>query len=630
MVVIDLKNSRFESGYWNGLRQPAFIFDIRFAKNAIQRTSLEQYDHIVEALLPKREAWVHPQIVRQHPLLSRLAGTSMDILSAAGMPIMSGVNALQVHRQDGIHWLLGLSAVSANILAPQRAISWSARLLDFLEDGREIAIESLRQDLQRLIEACKRRAPSGANTLRFLQAAYEEDIPWRHVANNVYQFGWGSRARWLDSSFTDQTPRISAALARDKQACAAVLREAGLPVPRHRLAGSEAQAVEAAQVLGYPVVVKPADLDGGRGVFVDLREEAAVQKAYAAARLLSRRILVEQYIAGQDYRLQVHQGEVFSVIHRRPAYVVGNGVATVEALVQRTNRERRQPSADHLAEQARKAIMIDHEVHDWLQHQGLTLTSVPADGQRVRLRGAANVSAGGTREEVLHKAHRDNLALAVRAARVLRLDLAGIDLLIPDIARSWKETGAAICEVNGQPQISRHLLRPLLSRLVRGGGRIPVIAIAGSTLPVDSVRATLVSELLIDHVHVGWVGAEEASSVAAGDQTADCRALLADPLIDALIWYLPAKRTPVDGLPFDRLDLLILPEPVMDSATPAQPATDWLRQLSAISLRVWRVFNAIAPDHEGVTLQALPARLAQLIKARLDTPFKSEPICPAE
>ncbi len=623
MVVIDSSRSRFEAGYWNELRQPVFIFDIRFTKSTIQRKTLERYDRIIEALLPQREPLNLQQIVAEHPLLSRLARSSISILAASGMPTMSGANALPIRRPDGVHWHLGLCAVSADILAPQWAIGWSARLLRVLEGGREISIDSLGQDLTKLITACKQQAPAGVNTLRLLQAAHEEQIPWRHVANNVYQFGWGSRARWLDSSFTDETPRISVSLARDKQSCAAVLRQAGLPVPRHRLVTSEAQAVEAAQALGYPVVVKPADLDGGRGVFVGLRDALTVHKGYTAARKVSQRILVEEYVPGQDYRLQVFKEEVFSVIHRRPAYVVGDGIATVEELIHRANLEREQPSTDHRAEQARMAIVIDDEVHDWLQYQGLTLTCVPAHGQPVRLCGAANVSAGGSREEVLQKAHRDNLELALRASRVLRLDLAGVDLLIPDISRSWKESGAAICEVNAQPQISRDLLRPLLLRLLPSGGRIPVVAMVGRMPLPDSMRESLAVALLADAIRLGWVDAQEPSSMVGDDAMAGCRALLADPGIDALIWHLPAWPASLESLPFDRIDALVLLEPT-------QLVPDSCRRLSQISLQIWRVFNAITPDDEGVPLQSLPARLADVIKKRLHMPINSKPICSVE
>lgn len=626
MVVIDLNRSRFESGYWAGLRQPAFVFDIRFMKDRIQRSTLEQYDQIVEALLPQRKPWDHPQTVARHPLLRRLADSSMSILSAAGMPIMSGVNALPIRRQDRMHWLLGLCAVSADVPAPQWAIRWSIRLMRSLLDGREVDIESLRQDLQTLIEACKRQAPAGVNTLRFLQAAHEEDIPWRHVANNVYQFGWGSRARLLDSSFTDETPCIGAGLARDKQACAKLLREAGLPVPRHRLVGSEAQALEAAQALGYPVVVKAADLDGGRGVFVGLRDVQAVQKAYAAVREQSKRILVEQYVQGQDYRLQVYRGEVFWTVLRRPAYVTGDAEATVEVLIRRTNLERKRPPADPFVEQGAKPIIVDDEVNYWLECQGMTLASVPAAGQSVRLRGAANVSAGGTREAMLHQVHPDNQALAARAARVLRLDLAGVDLLIPDIARSWRESGAVICEVNGQPQLSPHLHRSLLPRMVLQQGRIPVVVLLGRSADLASLRQRVVALTSARGLRMGWAGADAIAlddeawpqahggvATASGADTVDhvavaVRTLLVDPQVDALIWWMPAWPDAAQGLPFDKVDALIWLDDEAFATANAVPAN--------FSARYWVVSADNRCNAPRLATADLPRHLVALMSGQ--------------
>lgn len=626
MVVIDLNRSRFEPGYWAGMRQPAFVFDIRFTKDTIQRSTLEQYDQIVQTLLPQGIRWDHPQIVAGHPLLRRLADSSMSILSAAGMPIMSGVNALPTPRQDGMHWLLGLSAVSADVLVPQWAIRWSIRLMRSLEDGRGTDIESLRQDLPTLIEASKRQAPAGVNTLRFLQAAHAEDIPWRHVANNVYQFGWGSRARWLDSTFTDETPRISAGLARDKQACVKLLREAGLPVPRHRLVGSEAQALEAAQALGYPVVVKAADLDGGRGVFVGLRDSRAVRKAYAAVRELSKLILVEQYVRGQDYRLQVCRGEVFWTVLRRPAYVIGDGQSTVEVLIRSTNLERERPPADPFVEQGAKPIIIDDEVHDWLRHQGLTLASVPAAGQSVRLRGAANVSVGGTREAMLDQMHPDNRALAVRAARVLRLDLAGVDLLIPDIARSWRESGAAICEVNAQPQLSPHLHRSLLPRMVSQQGRIPVVGLLGRSADLALLRQRVVPLTSECGLRLGWVSADaialdneawplaiDSVATASDADTVDhvavaVRALLADPQVDALIWWMPAWPEAAQGLPFDKVDALIWLDDEAFATAAAVPAN--------FSARYWVVSEDNRSNVPRLATADLPRHLVALMSGQ--------------
>ncbi len=617
MVEIELSNSRFESGYWNGLRQPVFIFDIRFTKFSIQRIALEQYDRIVEALLPNREAHVHPPAVDQHPLLSRIASTSLDILSAAGMPVMSGANALPIRRQDGIHWMLGLPAVSAEFLAPQWAFNWSVRILRFLERANETDIDSLRQDLQQLLKVSKRQAPSGVNTLRFLQAAFDEGIPWRHVANNVFQFGWGSKARWLDSSFTDETSRISATLARDKLACAKVLRDTGLPVPRHRRVASEAQALSAADEFSYPVVIKPADLDGGQGVFAGLRTPVAVQMAYAEASRLSKNILVEQYVEGNDYRLQVYKGEVLWAIHRRPAYVVGDGESTLAELIQKSNLDRKIPASDPVAEQARKAITIDAEVREWIASQGHALDSVPAQGSQIRLRGAANVNLGGTREGVLHKTHPDNLALAIRAAHVLRLDLAGIDLLISDISRSWREVGAVICEVNSQPQISRHLHRAILTRLVSRKGRIPVIGMVGMAPGYDSIRERLVAKMLSQNIRLGWAGSGKVSvglddmPLADANPQTGCWALLEDHAVDAVVWRVPSWPSSGKGMPFDRFDAIVL----LNSETEAGKLGVSPRALpfETWSSRIWTLEPVNSPESGGQVIEELVERMALLI-----------------
>lgn len=619
IIMVDLDRSRFEAGYWRGLRQPAFIFDVRILVGEIRQSTLDQYDEITRTLLPNRQPHMLPDIVAQHPMLARLSSTSMDILSTAGMPIMAGVEARRIRREDQIHWMLGLPAVDAGIAAPKRAIGWAAQLFNSLADGRESALADLSENLYKLIKSCARKAPTGVNTLRFLQAAHDEGIPWRYVANNVYQFGWGSKARWLDSSFTDETSGISAGLARDKFACAKVLRDAGLPVPRHRQVVNEQQAVAAAERLGYPVVIKPTDLDGGKGVYTGLRSPEAVRKAFSAASSLSERILVEQHVEGHDYRLQVYNGEVIWAMHRRPAYVIGNGTETVENLIRRANLERKSRPSDHLAEQARKPITIDDEVQDWLSSQGLTLKSIPLPGQNVRLRGPANINVGGTREAVLDKVHPDNLELASRAASVLRLDLAGIDLLIPDISRPWHETGGAICEVNAQPQISRHLHRAILPRLVPQRGRIPTIVLIGSVEENRDIRQELLATTISKDICVGWVDScdvyigDKVSRLASGDIFAGCRALLADPRIDALVLLtseLPMKSI---GLPFDRVDIaVLLPDSSGESRNDRATTNDrWAPE--ELADQVFRLSGSGSIDQGNWSLGDLPGQLAKLV-----------------
>jgi cyanophycin synthetase len=435
-------------------------------------------------------------------------------------------------------------------------LTLACTVMNELAAGRSVRPEAVTANLQKLAKQFRPLAPGGVNTLRFLQAAHELDIPWRHVANNVYQFGWGSRSRWLDSSFTDMTSTISASLARDKVACAKVLRDAGLPVPRHALVNTAEQAVRVAQSMGYPVVLKPANLDGGTGVMAGLRDAEEVKKAFTAVAKLSRRILVEEFIQGSDYRVRTCNGVVNGVVIRKPAAVVGDGIQSVQDLIDAKNRERANITSalDPDMEQGSKPVVLDDEVRQWVVAQGLTLDSVVPLGQRLRLRGAANVSLGGTTWDVSHEAHPDNLELALRAAAALRLDVAGVDLLLPDIKKSWTETGGAVCEVNGQPQFSHSRpIKKVLQSLVNRQGRIPVVFIYGQSVDDVQVKTGVMAKLRAKGLEVGW-----------HEGAADCVHTLCNKGADALVWAPRSFLGKLAAVPVDRPSLVVEVQPKGD------------------------------------------------------------------
>jgi len=298
------------------------------------------------------------------------------------------------------------------------------------------------------------------------------------VANNVYCFGQGAKSRWFDSSLTDDTPAISVRLAKQKNVCAAILRRHGLPVPRHHLASDEVRAVAAAESIGYPVVVKPADQDRGIGVAAGLVNAAQVVRAFVEASRHSKAVLVEKHVDGGDYRVHVFQGEVYKVRHRIPGGVVGDGRSSVAELLQSLNSDPRRgpPGTDSKLFR----IDLDTEALELLQERQLGTDSVPQEGTFVQLRRIANVSVGGVSLPVdLSQVHPDNLALARQAVRALKLDLAAVDLLIRDIGRSWRDVEAGICEVNAQPQFGVDAPEWLFTRFFPGQGRIPMIAVVG-------------------------------------------------------------------------------------------------------------------------------------------------------
>lgn len=403
--------------------------------------------------------------------------------------------------------------------------------------------------------------PHGFNTRHFLEAASDLDVPCLQLAPKVLQFGFGSAARLLDSSFTDRTSYMGARAARDKKASAQWLARSGIPVPQQREVKSEEQAILAAERLGYPVVVKPADLDGGIGVSTNLADAASVSRAFALASKNSKRIIVEKHHDGKDYRIQIIDGQVFGILERQPGGVVGNDVNTVLELIEQQNFDRA-----HAVDDRRylHAILIDDELNYFLEQQDLTLSDVPELGKFVRLRGPANVATGGIPIPIsTSAAHPDNVALALRASRVMRLDVAGIDLLITDIATSWLETGAVICEVNAQPQMFSTLHRPTLEHLLGPTrGRIPtVLVVAGGHY------AGLVTQLH-QQLMVRWpscachdpTGASIGQSkvLAAGSKfTSAIQMLLRDPAVDALVAEVPLAPL-VWEWPIDRVDIVIM------------------------------------------------------------------------
>ena len=322
-----------------------------------------------------------------------------------------------------------------------RGLAWLIILFNKAFSGEDAGAHL--QKLPEVLKLLSGSVPRCTNTPRFLKAAFAMGLPCREVAGEVYQFGYGSRARWLDSTFSDKTSQIAARMARNKLLTAEVLRGAGIPVPEHILVPDIGMALKGADDLGFPVVVKPADLDGGAAVFAGLTSPDEVRRAFPAARQKSKNILVEKHFEGRDYRLTVFQGDLVWAIERIPGGVTGDGSSTVATLIERLNGDPRRGEGPHAP---LKRIIQDEEVSLLLSRAGMDLKSVPGKGEFVRLRRVANVACGGMPCAVFEQVHPDNARLAVRAASALRLDLAGVDLLIPDISRSWRETGAVVCE----------------------------------------------------------------------------------------------------------------------------------------------------------------------------------------
>ncbi len=411
-------------------------------------------------------------------------------------------------------------------------------------------------------------APKSINTFGILQAAIQRGVPLQHVAGEGYILGHGHKSRWLLSSMTDQTPALSVKFARAKHVASRVLALHGLPVAENRQVGSAEEAVACARQLGFPVVVKPADQDGGVGVHAGLTTEQQVRECYEEARKHSNTILLERHVHGRDFRITVLHGTTIKAMERVPGGVTGDGRSDIRQLLHAAASD---PVAVRRKNLFGKTLLsLDAEATGLLRESGMTADSVPAAGAFVPLRRRANVSTGGTTRPVMDSIHPDNLRLAERAARIMRLDVAGIDLLLPDAGRSWLDTGGVICEVNAQPQMGETfapgLFDNFVTELLGGDGRIPVCLVLTDHANADPAIVRRYAETfssgqpgtvaagrafaLLDGLPLPTAPSSpmQAANAALNSPEAERAILLANP-VDLLANGLPSAR--IDAIALD-------------------------------------------------------------------------------
>ena len=456
-----------------GLQQPALIGTARFPR--VPATRLAQFVRSLQPLLDERIPDPSGLVPRPEVLASLFAFCVGAIQRQSRIPVSERFHVHCPGGADSGPAECRLALPSPDVRASRVALSWSVSTFNRLlsGQGRVGDPEPVREAIH---QALRPYGDQGVNRFGIMHAANRLDIPVNHLTQDVLVLGTGMHARWMKSSITDATPAISAGIAQDKQVTAQVLRAAGLPGALNRRVTSPESALDAARELGFPVVVKPADRDRGEGVAADLRDDRAVSAAYEAASKLSSHILVERWAPGFTHRLTVFNGRVIRVTRRIAGGVVGDGISDLRSLVelaQKTEHHQRM-----IRRLGRPVLQLDDEALGLLGQHGLDARHVPGAGEYVRLRRRDNINAGGTNEDVeLGAIHPDNLRVAVDAARLLRLDFAGIDLITEDITRSWFDAGALICEVNAMPQMRATsdptIYERLLAEFMQAGVRIP-------------------------------------------------------------------------------------------------------------------------------------------------------------
>jgi cyanophycin synthetase len=429
-------------------------------------------------------------------------------------------------------------------------------------------------ELERLIRFAERQA-FGPSTQALIDEAVQRDIPWIRLDRfSLIQLGQGVHQQRIRATMTSRTSAIAVDIASDKGLTNQLLSAAGLPVPRASVVDNEDDAVRAAESIGYPCVVKPLDGNHGRGVNLDLRDEAAVRRAFPVALAQSRGgdVVVESYVAGNDYRCLVIGGRMAAIAERIPAGVVGDGVHTVRELVLAENADPRR-GIGH--EKVLTKITLDEAAEVLVRAQGLSLEAVPAEGRMVKLALTGNMSTGGTSIDRTVEAHPENIEIAETAARVVGLDVAGIDFIVPDIAIPVREQGGAIVEVNAAPGFRMHthptegepqyVAKPVLDLLFAPGttARIPIVAVTGTNGKTTTVR-------MIAHIlklmgrRVGMTTTDgiviDGRLIKRGDMSGpkSAQMVLQNPVVDTAVFEVARGGILREGLGYDRNDVAVV------------------------------------------------------------------------
>jgi len=390
----------------------------------------------------------------------------------------------------------------------------------------------------------------GPSTAALVSAARKRAIPCTRVnGNSLVRLGYGRFQKRIKATLTSETRQIAVDLASDKEETNGILRDAGLPVPMQRKVYKARDAVHRAEDIGYPVVIKPLDSNHGQGVSTQLTTPEQVELAFDKAQEYSEGVLVESYIPGSDYRMLVVNDQLVAVARRIPAHVLGDGVHTIEELVEEVNRDPRR-GVGH--ENVLTRVGLDGGAQRLLADKGYGPATVPEPGEIVYLCATANLSTGGTAIDVTDSVHPDNREMAVQAIRAIGLDVGGVDFITTDISASYRETGGAMCEVNACPGLRMHLAPsegtprdvagPIIDMLFPPGapGTIPIASITGTNGKTTTSR--MLAHIMKLAGYTVGLGTTDGIYVdgrltVKGDMTgaSSARMILADSAVDAAV-----------------------------------------------------------------------------------------------
>lgn len=489
---------------------------------------------------------------------------ALELQTLAGME--TGFGRTRSTRKEGVYHVV-FSYVEEEV--GRATATASVEIAQRLVNGEDFDVSSFIQELREIREKVR----LGPSTGSIVNEAINRNIPWiRLNKNSLVQLGYGINQRRIQATVASTTSNIAVEIACDKEDTKNLLEAAEVPVPRGRIIYSEEELESAIKKIGYPVVLKPINGNHGRGATTNIKDWESALIAFEIAKKHSRAIICEKFITGYDFRLLVVHYKFICAAKRTPACVTGDGKSSIQQLIDQVNAD---PRRGYGHEKVLTQIKVDAVTEKILSDKELTLESVLKADEVLYLKPTANLSTGGTSTDVTDFVHPNNIFLAERIARIIGLDICGIDIMAPDLSTPMEENGGAVLEVNAAPGFRMHIepseglprnvAEPVIDMLYPPGSsaRIPIIAISGTNGKTTTTRLTAHLVKSMGH-KVGFTTSDgvyiQNQMMMKGDCTGPISAefVLKDPTVDFAVLECARGGILRAGLGFHRCDIGII------------------------------------------------------------------------
>ncbi len=489
---------------------------------------------------------------------------ALEIQTLAGMDV--GFGRTRGYGEEGVYNVV-FAYLEAKVgrYAAQSAVDIAQALVDGKDYDLEYDIRRMRE-----IREVERLGPS---TGSIVEEAERRGIPWIRLNKySLCQLGYGANQKRIQATVASTTSNIAVDLAGDKEDTKHLLEQAEVPVPKGDIIRTEEGLKDTIKYIDYPIVIKPINGNHGRGITANITNWEDAVEAFKNAKEVSRSVIVERYIVGEDYRLLVIDYKLVAAAKRTPARVIGDGKHTLQELIDMVNSD---PRRGYGHEKVLTQITVDNLTRTIIKDKGLTLDSVLPEGEILDLKDTANLSTGGTSTDVTDIVHPYNVFMAERIARIIGLDICGIDIMTTDISTPLPETGGAVLEVNAGPGFRMHLAPSEgLPRNVAANvvdmmyppgveSRIPIVAVTGTNGKTTTTR--LISHIMrMKGFKVGYTTTDgvyiQNRLLMSGDCTGPVSAefVLKDPTVNFAVLECARGGLLRAGLGFKNCDVAVV------------------------------------------------------------------------